>query len=61
MKGLPQWLSDIMTPNLYRDLSRAREMATQSLSWQYVIECSLRQVCERGAPMAEWPNDAKPV
>ena len=25
------------------------------------MECSLRQVCEGAAPMAEWPNDAKPV
>ena len=50
-----------MTPNQYRDLSGAREMATQSLSRQYVIECSVRQVCEGAAPMAEWPNDAKSV
>ena len=50
-----------MTKNLCSDLSGAREMATQSLSWQYVMECSLRQVCEGAAPMTEWPNDAKPV
>ena len=27
MKGLPQWLSDLMSPNLYSDLSAAKEMA----------------------------------
>ena len=27
MKGVPQWLSDLMTPNLYSDLSAAKEIA----------------------------------
>ena len=42
-----------MTKNLCSDLSGAREMATRGLSRQYVIECSVRQVCEGAAPMAE--------
>ena len=27
MKGLPQWLSDLMPPTLYSDLSAAKEIA----------------------------------
>ena len=27
MKGLPQWLSGLATPNLYSDLSAAKEIA----------------------------------